>query len=265
MPRNFQGNKTAEHGKLSQPLLTKVITSAIMFTHEQNQAVFTEVVPLKKSDADAVKKCALFSGLSDCQLDEMINSGAMTVVSYKKHDVIFTPSSYTRSLAIIAKGEADVYKQTDKGLLFLSILSVGCVFGMAAMFYEDNGFINTVSARTNCRVCFLPKENLEKIFVKYPTVANNYIVILSQKIHYLNKKISNLTSPSPAVRLFSFLQSLSIDENGCTVLPMSVSELSRVLSLGRTSLYNAFDELISDGKIERCGKNIRILLPKGNE
>ena len=222
-------------------------------------------VLLRKSDVEAVKGCCLFTGLSDGQLDEILSSPQITVSSYKKHEPIFTPLSYMRSLAIITKGETDVYKQTDKGPLFLSILSPGGVFGMAALFYEKNGFINSVSARTDCRVCFIPKEYLERIFIRHPNVAENYIVVLSQKIHYLNAKITNLSSPSPAARLLSYLQALDGGSDGKVNLPVSMSELSKVLSLGRTSLYNAFDELSENGVIKREGKIIHILLPKGFE
>lgn len=227
--------------------------------------VFFGGVCLRKSDIEAVKGCCLFSGLSDSQLNEILSSPQITVSTYKRHAPIFTPSSYMRSLAVITKGKADVYKQTDKGALFLSILPSGGVFGMAALFYEENGFINSVSARTDCRVCFIPKEYLERIFINYPHVAQNYITVLSQKIHYLNAKIANLASPSPAVRLLSYLQALDGGNDGEINLPVSMSELSKALSLGRTSLYNAFDELSANGVIERDGKTIRILTPKGIE
>lgn len=219
---------------------------------------------MKKSDENAVRGSVLFEGLSDTDIDAILASDKPKIVSYKKHDKIFTPSSYTRSLAIITKGMADVYKQTDKTPLFLSILTEGSVFGMAALFYERDGFLNTVSARTDCRVCFIPKEYLEEIFINYPAVVNNYITVLSKKIHYLNSKITNLTSPSPSTRLLSYLQSLDSNDDGSVTIPISISEVSKVLSLGRTSLYNAFDELTSSGKIERDGKTFRIL-PKGNE
>ncbi len=220
---------------------------------------------MRKSDIEAVKGCCLFTGLSDGQLDEILSSPQITVSSYKKHEPIFTPLSYMRSLAIITKGETDVYKQTDKGPLFLSILSSGGVFGMAALFYEKNCFITICSASTDCSVCFIPKEYLERIFIRHPNVAKNYIVVLSQKIHYLNAKITNLSSPSPAARLLSYLQALDGGSDGKVNLPVSMSELSKVLSLGRTSLYNAFDELSENGVIKREGKIIHILLPKGFE
>ena len=63
----------------------------------------------------------------------------------------------------------------------------------------------------------------------------------------------------------AYLRSLEKDGTGTVTLPVSISELSRVLSLGRTSLYAAFDELTENGQIERTGKQIRILNPKGNE
>ena len=220
---------------------------------------------MRSSEFEAIKKCSLFADISDERLTDILKNDRITFKSYKKHSNIFTPSSFCLSLAVIVKGKADVYKQTDKGELFLSILTPGRVFGMAGLFYEKEGFINTVTAREDCRVLFIPKDVLTELFTEYPKIAENYITVLSHKIHYLNAKISNLTSPSPSSRLMSYLYSLDGDESGTVTVPVSFSELSRILSLGRTSLYNALDELISDGKIERSGKTIRIISPKGNE
>lgn len=245
-------------------VLTSSVFSAILFTDEQIYGYLGGNV-LRASDFTAIENCIIFKGLSAEEMHDILSDGSITQSSYKKHDDIFTPDSFTQSLAILTKGKADVCKQTDKGELFLSILTPGGVFGMAALFYEKDGFINTVRAREDCRVCFIPKKTLESVFIKYPAVANNYITVLSHKIHYLNSKISFLTSPSPSARLMNYLDSLDETGSGEITLPMSYSELSRVLSLGRTSLYNALDELSSSGQIIRDGKKIRILSPKGNE
>ena len=215
---------------------------------------------MKKSDAGTLLGSDIFKGLTPEDLRDIVKTFRFEERLCKKHEDIFTPENYSRSLAVILKGSADVYKETEKGRLFMSILPKGAVFGMAVLFYEGNGFINTVCAREDCRVLFITKEQLEKLFALYPVCAANYITVLSEKIHYLNSKIAFLTSASPAGRLLSWLISESEKQKKDEFcLPMSYSELADALSLGRTSLYRSFDELEQQGRLIKNGKTIKLI------
>lgn len=215
---------------------------------------------MKQTDLNVLAASDIFSGLTQTEIAAIAEYYGFGTVSCKKHEFIFTPDKYETALAVILKGSADVYKQTTKGPLFLSILSQGSVFGMAAMFYEKNGFINTVCAREDCRILFISKEDLCDIFVRYPVCAENYITVLSRKIHYLNEKIAFLTSPAPTARLLAWLTDESERQGKDEfTLPISYSELASLLSMGRTSLYRSFDELTQTGKLTRNGKTITLI------
>lgn len=215
---------------------------------------------MKSSDLQTLARCEVFAGVAGSDIRDIADRFGLKADIYAKREVIFSPEQYSNSLAVILKGRAEVYKQTEKGLLLLSILEKGAVFGMAAMFYEENGFVNTVCAREDCRVVFISRGQLEKIFEACPVCAVNYITVLSKKVHYLNEKILYLTSPAPSDRLLSWLinesERQSTDE---ITLPVSCSELALALSLGRTSLYRAFDELAVRGSLVRNGRKIKLL------
>lgn len=215
---------------------------------------------MKPTDLNVLAASDIFAGIPEERLCAILSRYEFVTAAYKKHECIFTPEKYDRSLAVILRGSAEVYKQTDKGPLFLSILSKGSVFGMAAMFYEENGFINTVCAREDCRILFITKEQLLDLFAFCPACADNYITVLSRKIHYLNAKITFLTSPSPTARLLNWLTDESERRGrGEFTLPISYSELASLLSVGRTSLYRSFDELTENGKLTRNGKTITLI------
>lgn len=230
-----------------------------MYHREQNYTFFG-VLQMKQSDLSALKACVLLKGLSEIQLKKMLTSNTFSLKTYKKNENIFTPQEYLKSLAIILSGSASVYKSTEKGELLMSVLTPGAVFGMSALFYEEKGFLTTVKTRNNCRVLFISKEQLAALFRDFPQTAENYITVLSERIHYLNSKIDRLTAVSPSQKLLSFLEETSIktgQESFC--LPISLSELANTLSIGRTSLYRAFDELESEKKIVKNGKTFRLI------
>lgn len=220
---------------------------------------------MRKSDIRVLSQTELFAGLSEEEILAAIGDPSFRTATYKKNEAIFTPEKYEKALVILLKGSADVCKETGKGTLFLSILSPGDVFGMAAMFYEENGFINTVRAREDCRVLIIGKEQLTRLLYENRTCMENYITVLSGKIHYLNEKLLYLTSPSPTGRLLSWLTDESERQGSAEFrLPVSYSELALLLSLGRTSVYRSFDELEEKGKLTRNGRIIK-LYPSGKE
>lgn len=84
----------------------------------------------------------------------------------------------------------------------------------------------------------------------------NYLSFLSDRIDYLNKKITYITAGSAERKLATFFASF---EKAEFELPVSFSSLSDMLDIGRASLYRALDKLVSDGCIERDGNDIKII------
>lgn len=226
----------------------------------KNNGFFEKSEEMKSGEILTLAQSDIFSGMSEKEIKILSEEFSLVSVSFGKHEKIFSPESYKSALAVILKGSADVYKETEKGPLFLSVLPKGAVFGMAALFFEDRGFINSVCAREDCKVLFISKEILEKIFSRYPVTVTNYITVLSKKIHYLNSKILFLTSSSPSSRLFSWLLNESEKQGSREIrLNISYSELALTLSMGRTSLYRSFDELRQQGRAVRQGKTVKLL------
>ena len=211
---------------------------------------------MRKSDLAAVKKCILFNLAQEQTICSLFDKEKFTISSYKKNEDIFTPEVFSKCLAVILSGAASVYKNHT----LMSILSPGAIFGMSVLFYEAEDFPTTVKARENCRVLFITKEQLIEIFRTDPITTQNYITILSERIHYLNTKIENLTEQSPAQKLLIYLEAFS-DKNSQDefTLPISLSELANSLSIGRTSLYRAFEELEANNKLVKNGKKIRLI------
>lgn len=211
---------------------------------------------MRKSDLTAVKKCILFNSAQEKTVYSLFDKENFNISSYKKNEYIFTPEIYSKSLAVILSGAASVYKNNT----LMSILSPGAIFGMSVLFYDTEDFPTTVKAREDCRVLFITKGQLIDIFSTDPITIQNYITILSERIYYLNTKIESLTEQSPAQKLLMYLESFSGKNNKDEfTLPISLSELANSLSIGRTSLYRAFEELESNNRLVKNGKKIRLI------
>lgn len=214
---------------------------------------------MKQTDINAVRKCKLFINCTDETVSELLASKKYEIRTYLRGDKVFSPESFEKSIAVILKGSADVIKHTEKGALYMSTLNAGNIFGMSGIFYEGDSFPTTVSAKENSRILFITKDQLTELFTAYPVILTNYLGILSSKIHFLNKKIESLNSADAKTALKAYLTELS-DKNNSNefILPVSYQKLSSMLSIGRTSVYRAFDELIQEGFIKKNGKVIII-------
>ena len=214
---------------------------------------------MKKNDISALENCPVFKSTPFELIKELLTDKQYTVSQFPKGENIFSPDCFSRSLAVILKGSAEVWKNTEKGMLYMSTLKEGNVFGMSCLFYDGESFPTSITAKENLRILFITKQQLTDIFSRYPAVTENYITILSKKIHFLNEKIESISAPDSTAALKAYLLDTAkkVGANEF-LLTVSYSKLSSVLAIGRTSVYRAFDELIADGFIEKDGKKITV-------
>ena len=89
----------------------------------------------------------------------------------------------------------------------------------------------------------------------------NYVRFLSDRIRFLNSKISTFTADSAKSKIMRYLISqaeIQSNPDGNVLLTMSCQKLAEFLNMGRASLYRAFEQLESDGLIRRNGKSVEI-------
>ncbi len=215
---------------------------------------------MKQKDLNSLKKCKLFTSSPECVFTALLTSGEYDIRTYKKGETVFSPLSFEKSLAVILKGSLEVFKETEKGTLFMNTLSEGNIFGMSTVFCEAQTFPTTLRARETSRLIFISREQLTALMSTYPDILTSYLGILSTKIHFLNKKIDSICAPDAKEALRAYLNDLKEKNNSQVFqLPVSYQKLSETLGIGRTSVYRAFDELIKEGFIEKNGKAINIL------
>lgn len=213
---------------------------------------------MKNSVLKLFSECPIFKNVPEADLCAIAENYASLSVC-EKHDVIFSENSYTRSLVIIIKGSASVTKQSGNSKILMNILQKGDIFGMATLFFEEENYLTQITALEKVTMAVFSKENVQKIFSLYPAVSENYITILSEKIHFLNKKISTYTKAETIQKVASFILQCADNEKMLAVLPYSITNIADALNVGRASVYRAFDTLENDSVIKREGKKIKIL------
>ena len=197
----------------------------------------------------------LFQGLSPDERDRLL-AEAPPPERFPKGAIIYSVERFRRAVGVVIRGE--VLAICDAAVL--NRLGAGSVFGAAALYGHTTHYVTEVRAATAADVLFLDEELLNNWMRRDFRIAKNYIGFLSDRIRFLNQRIAAFTAGDAESRLLLYLRQHS-DENGLVTLPHSMSELSRMLDIGRTSLYRSLDTLATDGQIRREGKVIYISQP----
>lgn len=213
---------------------------------------------LNDAEIELVMKTELFRGSPRSMLMRIIAVSDCTVEEYSKNDIVFSKTSFTRSLGIVLGGKLRVTKENaDKRPIVMSTLQSGSLFGAAALFNSQGEYVTQITAIEHSRILFLPQRLIKRMIEREPEIAENYIRYLSERILFLNRKIYFLTAGTAEQRLASFLLD-NLSEGEYSEMPMPMHRLADALNMSRASLYRAFDLLIESGAVSKQGKLVCI-------
>ena len=211
---------------------------------------------IPKVKLDLICNTFLFQQVDEIVVERMVTDQRCVKEHFLKGEVIYDETHFRHCLGIILSGEVRVDKLTPDGKrMKMSVLLPGECFGAAAMFQNRDRYATILTAEKSTEVLFLPEELILWAMHRDFTITENYIRYLSNRIWFLNEKISSLTAGSADQRLAMFLVEHS-DADGR--LSTSMTDLSRQLNIGRASLYRALDSLEEKGLIQRGTKTLTV-------
>lgn len=197
----------------------------------------------------------LLDGLQENEKREIISSLPETV-KFKKGEIVYSPESFRRAIGFVKSGSVSAVTNNSQQMVMKRIYAGSC-FGAAAVFGTADTYVSTVSAAEDAEICFITEETLVLLFEKHPVTAVNYIAFLSDRIRFLNKKLSVISCSDAENTVLKYL-TISADDNGYAVIPVSMTELAKMLGLGRASLYRSLDALEKRGSIIRENNKIKV-------
>ena len=210
-----------------------------------------------------LKRHLLFKDVENDVLLKFVSDNGVSIQSFKNGEEIFSPKHTEKCLGFVLTGEAIVYSSDENRSVLLRQLESGDTFGVSNLFDESSEFVSLIISKKSSQILFFTAEAVENLLNTSQQFRMGYIKFLSQRICFLNKKISCFTAGSTERRLALFLCSQCDGVNN--TFTANANALSEMLNIGRASLYRAFDTLISDGFIEKNGKNIIVLDRQGLE
>ncbi len=208
-----------------------------------------------------LEKLFLFNGLKPYESKEII-SLFKEPTQFKKGDIIYSAEKFPNAIGVVLKGKAYALADNENELHMKTFESGAC-FGAAAVFRKGEKYVSTIVAKSDLKVLFIDEDDLRKIFLKYPQTALNYINFLSEKIGFLNAKLNLLSCGSAEMTVYKYLCSVT-DDNCVAQIPQSMTLLSKMLGIGRATLYRCLDTLEAEKMILRENNIIKVIKNEKN-
>lgn len=216
----------------------------------------------KKDLIQIAEKIFLFHNIDIGALEDTLHFLSYCCArSFSEGEIIQSASKPLGGLAYLYAGTASVLSDSTDKCVLLRNLSCGDVIGASTLYSDSRGYSTVIRAEKNCSVLLIPEEQLKRIIAGSSAAAENYIRYLTERICFLNRKITAFTAGSAEARLAVYLSGLPIDSENTLTLPCSLSELADMLNMGRASLYRSLDSMTESGILLRNGKKITLLKP----
>ena len=212
---------------------------------------------LSQEERELLDRSPFFRGAEPELLDRVLSLPQVTVEDFSPERTVYQPHRFRRCLGFLLSGQV----QVTNGTLSVSLLEAGELFGAAALYNDLPDYATTLTARTPCRILFLPQEEVDRLLGEEPLLRRNYLRYLSGRIRFLSGRLQAVTQTGAEGKLARYLLSSGED----APIRTSATDLARRLGLSRASLYRAFDALEKAGLIQREGKTVCILDRSGLE
>ncbi len=201
-----------------------------------------------------LRTAPLFRGTSEDSLTQLLVAHGVTI-----KETLAT--QYVRdegppALGILLAGRASILSSDEEKHVILRNVTAGEVFDAAVLFLIDPPPMSRIVALTDCTTLFIEASAVRALMTRSPAFLDAYLTFLAERVQFLNRRIRCYTAGSAERRLALYLAD-NCDESG--TLTVSLSALSRILDIGRASLYRALDKLEADGIICHDGRHITLL------
>lgn len=203
-------------------------------------------IPLTDSQSTLLADCPLFRGCPPEVLKRVLDSPDCTLEIFDQAP-LHQPQNAPPRLGLVLEGRLQVRQQR----LPVNVLGPGDLFGASSLFHEGD-YAAILTPLAPGQALFLTQDLVDRLLAQEALVRHNYLRYLAQRIHFLSGRIQSLAQPGAEVKLARYL----LCEQNQGAVSISAAELARRLSIGRATLYRAFQLLESSGLIRREGKTV---------
>ena len=195
---------------------------------------------------EELKRIKLFASCSDEALERLLNQPCRRQ-EYPAGRRMLNPGDPCRALMVLVEGQAEARMTGEEGReVLVDHLKAPMLLAPAFLFATPNIVPVEVNAVTDCAVWHINREAFFEFMQHEPTVLRVFLEILSERGHFLSKKMRTFAVNGLRNRILEYL-----DANGSIT---SVADAAQQLGATRPSLSRVLSEMLDEGVIIKNGK-----------
>ena len=208
------------------------------------------------NEKQAFFDCRLTKGLTMADKEAAYAAAAPLSRTYGAKEAVVTAGEDFSAIGIVADGSLSITRSGEHRRVIHKRAGYAEIFGVSSLFGGEGGFPTNIIAEETSTLLLLDEASVLRMLAAAPSVAKNYIALLTEKIRFLNRRLDTLAGRSAEERVAAFLLSRGGGETG---LGITKSALASSLGLGRASLYRILDEMEAAGIIRADRRSIEVL------
>ncbi|AGB41173.1 cAMP-binding protein [Halobacteroides halobius DSM 5150] len=199
------------------------------------------------SCSSCVKKVPIFAELDQetiAKIDKLV-----TRKSYQAGEMIFWEGDPGENLYILNSGQVKIYKTSMEGKEYIvHLLTENDFFGELVLFKEEP-LSNNAQAVTDCAVCLINKNDLERLLNHDPKLAHHLLAAFGTRLKETRQMLQSLALDDSKAKTIRFLVNLAQEsgiekKDGVLIkLPLSRKGLADFLAMTPETLSRKLSEL----------------------
>src|ERR671911_2122888 len=155
---------------------------------------------------ELLSRVDIFESLSKEEIREILRDLPQrnAEINLSAAEVFYTPQQPDGKLFILTKGRVRLYKMEASREFTLEVVDAGTVFGEVA--FTPHAFRESYAEATEPSVVFaMERAAVERLILEKPQVGLRMITLLSERLHYYETRMEDVTLKEVPARLASLI------------------------------------------------------------
>ena len=184
---------------------------------------------------------------------------------FQKDEIVYSGKTNEKLLGFVVSGGCAVYKYREAGgNLLLNMLKPQDSFGVLSVFSDIGEYPTVIVATKRTEILFIESEECKALVSKSPSVALAVINFLSDRVSFLNMKISLISGKTISEKLALYLLPEAYKSEKREII-FNINRIASILSVSRQTVYRGIEALQDDGILTYENKKITITDLEGLE
>ncbi len=208
-----------------------------------------------KKYIEILKRNQLFSGVSEENIETMLDCLSATFKDYKKGEYIFRQGEYIENICILISGSVHIQSDDYWGnRSIVGEVSASEMFGESYAVHDSSAILNDAVATADSTVAFFNVKRLMTVCSSactfHSTVIQNLLIALTHKNRNLMQKLTHISKRTTREKLISYLSNQSkLAKSNSFSIPFNRQQLADFLSVDRSAMSNELCKMRDEGLI----------------